>query len=160
MYFSSLIILLLLYHSILKMWTENTCVQQYYLYDIVKYKEKTADKLSISSQVTDEHKPSVCAVVESIMIEVDTLNGLLVVLKQNKTKTKWNKQTKMGKWISELRPAWSTELVLGQTGLHRGTLPWKSKTKNQTKPNRTTERVSQLPNGLRKIICIFKIFIF
>lgn len=75
------------------MWTENTCVQQYYLYDIVKYKEKTADKLSISSQVTDEHKPSVCAIVESIMIEVDTLNGLLVVLKQNKTKTKSNKQT-------------------------------------------------------------------
>ena len=78
------------------MWTENTCVQQYYLYDIVKYKEKTADKLSISSQVTDEHKPSVCAIVESIMIEVDTLNGLLVMLKQNKTKTKSNKQTRKG----------------------------------------------------------------
>ena len=56
------------------MWTENTCVQQYYLYNIVKYKEKTADKLSISSQVTDEHKTEVCVVVQSNMIELDTQN--------------------------------------------------------------------------------------
>jgi hypothetical protein len=48
-------------------------------------------------------------------------------------------EAEAGRFLSS-RPAWSTERVPGQPGLHRETLPRKNKTKqNKTKQNKTTK---------------------
>jgi hypothetical protein len=46
-----------------------------------------------------------------------------------------------GRWISvSLRPAWSTEQVQGQPGLHRETLSWKKKRKKKKKKSKEKKR--------------------
>jgi hypothetical protein len=52
-------------------------------------------------------------------------------------------EAEAGRFLS-LRPAWSTEWVPGQPGLHRETLSRKNKNKNK-KPNKQTKKRSE-PN--------------
>jgi hypothetical protein len=46
-----------------------------------------------------------------------------------------------GRWISELRPAWSTKWVPGQPGLYRETLSRKTKTKTKTKTKKKYDQM-------------------
>jgi hypothetical protein len=47
-------------------------------------------------------------------------------------------EAEAGRFLSS-RPAWSTELVSGQLGLHRETLPQNKTKQNKTKQNKTKQ---------------------
>ena len=49
-----------------------------------------------------------------------------------------------------LRPAWSTEWALGQPGMHRETLSWKTKTNKQT--NKTKQNKTQGDGTVSEIV--------
>jgi hypothetical protein len=64
------------------------------------------------------------------------------------------REAEAGEFLSS-RPAWSTEWVPGQPGLHRETLSWKTKQKTKTK----TKKPQKTQKPVLKVIRYFNVFL-